>query len=147
MEQNVIAAAGEANNLPLIGEILGQIRERNILDQDTIKALVEPVSEIELFAAPGRAEPGFGDEEQDHLTAVCDFLELALPALTSGDPALRTEIKKNLVLPALTLQPLEQHDGRVVVGARMTDEDARFSAALQSRSPEKTPAVFSLHCR
>ena len=134
VQENVIAAAGETNHLPLVGEILGQIRERNVLDEDTVEPLVEPVREVKLFATPNRPEPGFGDEEKDYLAAVCDFFELALPALACGDPALWTEIKKNLVLPSLTLQPFEQDDGSVVVGAGMADEDARFSAALQHRS-------------
>src|SRR4029077_11137903 len=54
------------------------------------------------------------------------------------------EIEKNLVLPALALQPLEQHDGRVVVRAGMAYEDARFSAVQPRRSPTGRAALAAL---
>src|SRR4029077_4004546 len=112
-----------------------------VLDEDAVKTLVEPAGQIELFAAPHRAEPVLGHQKQHHLAAVGRFIELAFPTLPGGDTAFRAEIEKNLVLPAFALQPIEQHDGRVAVRARMAYEDARFSAVQQRRSPTGRAAL------
>jgi len=87
VQHDVIAAAGEANQLPLVGQILGQFRDLQVLNEDAVKTLVEPAGQIELFAAPHRAEPVLGHQKQHHLAAVGRFIELAFPALTGGDAA------------------------------------------------------------
>src|SRR5438552_1609550 len=92
VQHDVIAATGKPNHLPLARKILRQIRHLQIFNEDPIEPLVESVSEVQLLATPHRAEPGFGHEKQNHLTAVGSFVKLAFPTLTSRDAALWTEI-------------------------------------------------------
>src|SRR6202023_4003406 len=42
MQHDVVTAAGEANQLPLICQIFGQFRDRQVLNEDAVKTLVEP---------------------------------------------------------------------------------------------------------
>ena len=56
-EHDVIAAGGEAHDLPRADDFLRQLIDRNILDHDPKKPLVQAVRQNEFLAAPRRGKP------------------------------------------------------------------------------------------
>jgi hypothetical protein len=52
-------------------------------------------------------------------------MQLAFPAFSRRNAALRVEIKENLVLPTVIRKPVAQSDRFGIVGARMAQKDAR----------------------
>ena len=61
--------------------------------------------QTKFVAAPFRAEPGTGDEEQHRLAAIGGLPQSLFPLLAGLDAALGIEIEKKVV-PALGAEPL-----------------------------------------
>jgi hypothetical protein len=120
----MIAAGREPDKLPVTGDILGDLRDREILDEDAEQLLVKMVGETQFAAAPNRFNPGFGYEEQHRLAAAGRLVKTPLPSLARGDPAVWIEVEENLIFPALALEPTLQRNGLGVIRARMTQKNA-----------------------
>jgi|ERR1700738_2680530 hypothetical protein len=97
----MIAAGGETHDLPSPCEVLGKLADRQVLDEHAEQALVQVVRQIQLFAAPNRSEPRLRHQEQHRLAAARRLVQRALPAFAGGNAALRVEVKKDFILPAL----------------------------------------------
>ena len=119
-QHDMVATGGEANKLPVPGEILWNFVNCQVFDEDAEQPLVEAMGEIEFPAAPVRRDPGFGHEEQHRLTAVGRLVELSFPAVARCNPARRIQVQKNFVFPAFALQPIMQSHGFCIICARMT---------------------------
>ena len=91
------------------------------------------------------------------------LLQRLLPALAGGDAAFGVEIEEDVV-PAVLQKPIAELDGPVVIGARMTDENARhgrppggrtvyeyasqdLGACQYASDPPCQPSPGNNHCR
>ena len=104
-ENAVVGALGEIDKLPVGGELGGEIADRDRLDQDAERPLVELLGKAEFAKAPLRLEPGAAHQEEDGLAAVGGLMQPPFPALAGGDAARRVEVEEEIV-PALGDQPV-----------------------------------------
>ncbi len=96
---------------PGAGKFLRQLFDRQLRSARRTIAYSGGAPES-ILAAPRRAEPCCRDQEQHRLAAVRRLVERALPSLAGRDAALRVEIEENVVLPAVTRQPIARRPPR-----------------------------------
>jgi hypothetical protein len=86
-EDAVVGALREVDELPVGGQLGGQVADRDRLDEDAEAPLVELLGEAELAEAPVGVDPGAADQKENRLAAVGGLMQPPLPALAGGDAA------------------------------------------------------------